>query len=184
MTSNSKGCSCSDGCCAPEPKKELNIDFLYLDLNVCERCKGAKGNLDQAIQEVSKVLKSAGYTVATNKVHIVSEKMAVKYKFLSSPTIRINGRDVNLEVRESTCKDCGDLCGDTVNCRTWVYEGVDHEEPPKEMIVSAIMKAVFGSHSELKKRKQKYILPKNLKIFFKGFRAKQQVKKKIRKPNN
>ncbi len=33
MSNNTKGCSCSGGCCTPEQeKKKVDIDFLYLDL--------------------------------------------------------------------------------------------------------------------------------------------------------
>lgn len=170
-----KGCSCSSGCCTPEPNKDLVIDFLYLDLNVCERCQGTEKNLDQAIQEVSSVLKSAGYNVVVNKINIASEEMAVKYEFLSSPTIRINGMDIELEVKETLCENCGDLCGDTVDCRSWVYEGTEHDEPPKEMIVNAIMKEVYGGPSKAGYIKKEYVLPQNLKVFFDGIKAKKIV---------
>lgn len=172
MSENSKGCSCGSGCCTPEAKKLLTIDFLYLDLDVCERCQSAEGNLEQALQEVSGVLESAGYQVVLNKIKILTDQMAIQHHFLSSPTIRMNGRDIDLEVQETPCKDCGDLCGDTISCRSWVYDGVAYEEPPKEMIVNAMMKAVYGSQSDQQAIEPKYILPQNLKIFFNGIKTK------------
>lgn len=174
MSNHSKDCACGSICCTPEQeKKKIDIDFLYLDLNTCERCQGAESNLDQAINEVTAVLKSAGYEVSVKKTNITSPELATKYEFLSSPTIRINGNDIALEVTETFCKDCGDICGDSVDCRSWVYEGVEHPEPPKEMIVNAIMKEVYGDKSDLNKIKSQYSLPQNLKIFFDRIKIKK-----------
>lgn len=176
MSNNTKGCSCSGGCCSPEQeKKKVDIDFLYLDLNTCERCQEAECNLDQAINEVSAVLKSAGYEVSVNKINITTPDLATKYEFLSSPTIRINGNDISLEVTETSCKDCGDICGDSVDCRSWVYEGVEHPEPPKEMIVNAIMNEVYGGRTNHNDKKSEYVMPQNLKVFFDGIKTKKNI---------
>ncbi len=176
----SKCCPGNTGCCGTaqsEPaqaRKQLNIDFLYLDLSVCERCQGAETNLDKAVAEVSSVLRSAGYEVNVNKVNIVSKDLAVKHEFVSSPTIRVNGRDIALEFRESVCKECGDLCGDgDVECRVWVYEGVEYNEPPKEMIVNAILKEVYGEKKRTVELKKMYRLPENLRVFFEGLDKKK-----------
>jgi len=175
MSNKEDECSCRGDCCAQKPeKKKIDIDFLYLDLNTCKRCQDAESNLDQAINEVSAVLTSAGYEVSVNKVNILSPELAIKYEFISSPTIRINGNDISLDVTETPCKDCGEICGDSVDCRSWVYEGVEHPEPPKEMIVNAILKDVFGGHSESPKSKTEYRLPDNLKAFFAGTATKKE----------
>ncbi len=158
-------CSSGGSCCATAPKtKELAIDFLYLDLNTCERCRGTGTNLDEAIRDVSAVLNAAGFALKLNKVNITSKELAVKYQFLSSPTIRINGNDIMLDVKESNCKECGDICGDDVDCRVWEYEGVEYTEPPKSMIVNAILKAVYGVHEKVPG--DTYALPENLEKFF------------------
>lgn len=183
QTQCSKKCKCGggEGCCQqgpvkaaqPEPQtKELVVDFLYLDLNVCERCQGAEQNLDEAIAEVAALLKSAGYHVTVNKVNINTEELAVEHQFLSSPTIRVNGQDISLAVTETACKDCGDLCGDSVDCRSWEYEGVAYNEPPKAMIINAIMKAVYGDQTQPANATEAYVLPENLKKFFAGQQAK------------
>lgn len=122
MSDTSKGCSCngSDCCGSFNEKKKMVIDFLYLDLDTCVRCQGTESNLDVAISEVSAVLKSAGFEVSVNKINITTPELATKYEFLSSPTIRINGNDIALDVTETACLDCGDICGDSVDCRSWV----------------------------------------------------------------
>lgn len=171
MSNNTTGCcSCGSSCCEPEQKKkQMVIDFLYLDLSVCGRCQGAESNLDQAVEDAAKVLEAAGYEIMVNKVNITSEELAVKHKFLSSPTIRIDGSDIDLEVKESSCQECGDLCGDDVNCRVWTYEGVEYTEPPKAIIMNAILQAVYGSKkTEAAGQRDAYEMPENLKKFFSG----------------
>lgn len=170
MKNNACDCGCSNsGCCTPKKEEKiLLIDFLYLDLSICERCQGADNNLDEAIKEVSGVLKAAGYDLEINKVNITTKELAVKYEFISSPTIRINGRDITLELKESTCQDCGDLCGDNVDCRVWIYEGIEYNEPPKEMIVNAILKAVYSENPKDVSESVEYKLPENLETFFNG----------------
>jgi hypothetical protein len=71
------------------------------------------------------VLKAAGYEITVNKISVASKELAVKYEFLSSPTIRISGNDIDMDAKKSACKDCGGLCGDSVDCGVWMYEGVE-----------------------------------------------------------
>lgn len=174
LSNNTNGCSCNSGCCISEQQKNIiEIDFLYLDLTTCERCQGAESNLDQAITTVSALLESAGYEVKVKKINITTPELAIQYEFLSSPTIRINSKDIALDVTETTCNDCGDICGDSVDCRSWVYQGVEYSEPPKEMIVNAIMKEIYGGNSDLNHKGSDYVLPQNLKAFFDGIEAKK-----------
>ncbi|GAA0717038.1 hypothetical protein GCM10008905_02200 [Clostridium malenominatum] len=170
---SSSCCSSNNSCCSPRAEKKIiTIDFLYLDLSVCERCQGAENNLDKAIDEVSGVLKAAGFEIIVNKINVISKELAIKYEFLSSPTIRINGNDIELEVKESSCKECGDLCGDDVDCRIWMHEGVEYNEPPKEMIINAILKEVYGDRKADTVKKGEYVLPYDLQVFFDGLNNK------------
>lgn len=163
----------SAGCCSSKPEaKHLLIDFLFLDLSVCERCQGTDKNLDDALEAVSAVLTAAGYSVTVNRVNVITEELARKYKFLSSPTIRINGRDISVEVKENNCCDCGDLCGDTVDCRVFTYEGSEYNTPPKEMIINAILSEVYGAKKDPPALQDEYVLPENLRIFFEGQKKK------------
>jgi len=126
---NSSGCcSGSAGCCGNTEevkidRKKIKIDFLFLDLSVCTRCQGAENSLDEALKEVSKVLESTGTDVQVNKINVNTEELAVAHKFLSSPTIRVNGHDIQMEFKESLCESCGDLCGDEVDCRVLDLSG-------------------------------------------------------------
>lgn len=168
MVNKSCGCSCNNGCCPPKPERKLiTIDFLYLDLSICERCQGTEGSLEDALSDTSAVLKAAGYDVVVNKVNIITKSLAEEYEFVSSPTIRVNGKDIAQDLKESLCEDCGDLCGDNVDCRVWIYEGVEYNQPPKAMIVNAILKEIYGGVKNAQ-QKSKYVLPENLNKYFKA----------------
>lgn len=163
-------CSCGTDCCGGEAPKEVNrrrvvIDFLYLDLSVCEWCKGTDKSLEEALTDVSGVLRASGYEVVVNKINVTSEELAIKHKFLSSPTIRVNGRDIQMEVNERLCDSCGDLCGDNVDCRVWVYRGEEYTVPPKALIIESILKSVYGEKTEFSEETE-YKLPENLRKFY------------------
>ena len=152
-----------------EEKKKIIIDFLFLDLSICTRCQGTESSLEEAIKDVAKVLELAGIEVVVNKIHIDSKEKAIQYRFESSPTIRINGNDIQLEMRESLCESCGDLCGDEVDCRVWVYKGKEYNVPPKAMIIDAILREVYSDKkAQLNNRvgKEAYQLPENLRRVF------------------
>jgi hypothetical protein len=47
-------CGCESDCCETiQQNKKINIDFLYLDLSVCERCQSTEGSLEEAIEAIS-----------------------------------------------------------------------------------------------------------------------------------
>ncbi|WP_019229881.1 DUF2703 domain-containing protein [Sedimentibacter sp. B4] len=165
-------CSGSTGCCSSKEevkseRKKITIDFLFLDLSVCTRCQGAESNLDEALKDVSHVLEATGTDVVINKVNVNTEELAVKYQFLTSPTIRVNGQDIQMEYKESLCESCGDLCGDEVDCRVWIYQGNEYTEPPKAMIIEGILKEVYGGSSNSSYKEVEYVVPDNLKHFYK-----------------
>ena len=161
-----KCCCSSKNCCGqPQLKKLIAIDFLYLDTTVCGRCQDTEKALDEAVSSVAAVLSAAGYEVKVNKVNIATKELAIEYRFISSPTIRINGNDIAAELKESLCEDCGTLCGDNVDCRVWVYNDVEYTAPPKELIVDAILREIYGTKRS-EQRCEPYRLPENLESFF------------------
>lgn len=167
-------CSCGSGCCpeqtdTPTAKRHINIDFMYLDLSICNRCQGTDASLEDAFANVAGLLKAAGVDVTINKIHITSEQQAQELRFASSPTIRVNDHDIQMEVKESLCESCGDLCGDAVDCRVWVYQGQEYTIPPKAMIVDAILREVYGGGTtQLVASDEQFVVPDNLKRFFKS----------------
>lgn len=172
IVEKSNCCSNITGCCGtknddiPE-KRRLIIDFLYLDLTVCSWCQGTESSLDAAISEVAQIMRATDIEVEVNKINVVSEEQARQLRFVSSPTIRVNGKDIQIEVKESLCDSCGDLCGDAVDCRIWMYQGKEYTAPPKAMIIEAILREVYGdSHKPSLDSSAVFEVPDNLKKFF------------------
>ena len=130
--------------------KVVNIDFLFLDLSVCTRCQGTEGSLDDALESTSELLKNIGYEVKVNKIHIETEAQAKEQRFESSPTIRVDGRDIQMEVKESHCSACSSLTdGASVDCRLWLYKGKEYSAPPKEMIIDAVMSSIYSNKNAI-----------------------------------
>lgn len=166
------GCS-SDGAVKQHPKKrQITIDFLFLDLNVCTRCQGTEKRLDEALGEVARVLQATGVAVTVHKINVWNKDLAIQYHFISSPTIRVDGRDIQLEVKESLCESCGDLCADDVDCRVWTYQGRDYNIPPKGMIIEGLLREIYGGGTT-QGEERSYTLPDNLARFYNAMDRKQ-----------
>lgn len=157
---------CACGCEAVSEKK-IVVEYLYLDLQTCDRCIGTDNNLDEVMLTLTPALKLAGFEVKYNKIEVKTAEIAEQNKFLSSPTIRVNGQDISPSVAENSCGCCSDISGTGVDCRTFEYNEKTYEVPPKEMLAQAILQAVFGQ-VESGCSCGEYELPENLMIFFKG----------------
>ncbi|MCU7925041.1 MAG: DUF2703 domain-containing protein [Candidatus Thiodiazotropha sp. (ex Dulcina madagascariensis)] len=151
--------------------RQVDVDFLFLDLNTCTRCVGTNEHLETAIEAVNQVLTLTGAKLNIHKVLIDSEEKARDHQFVTSPTIRVNGRDIALETKESRCDSCSDLCGceEGTDCRIWVYQGEEYTEAPVAMIVEAILQEVYGIDGKPAMTPVKYDeAPQNLQNFFAG----------------
>ncbi|QQK76286.1 DUF2703 domain-containing protein [Salicibibacter cibarius] len=158
---------------------QLIIDFMYIDLEVCSRCKGTESNLDKAINEVTPVLNTVGYNVKVNRVLVDSEEHANTLQFNLSPTIRINGVDIQQVSKESNCGSCNTITGIDVDCRVWMYKGEEYTEAPKGLIMDAMLTEVYGQSPVLNEgKKDNFVLSGNLKNFF------DQKEKQSSKDNN
>lgn len=187
--SGSACCEPSASCCSPiqdsgkldaveSQKRSLEIEFMYIDLDVCTRCLGTESNLEEAISEVAQILKATGIEVSVKKILVQNEEQAIELGFVTSPTIRINGQDIQLDFKESLCESCGDVCGDLVDCRVWIYQGKEYTEAPKAMIIDAILREVYGGSKTSSEKPKNTELPENLKNFFEAKR-KQLVNKDV-----
>jgi hypothetical protein len=107
------------------PTRQLQIDFLFLDLETCTRCRATDATLLDAIERTRPALDAAGVAVSVTKTLVASEAHARELGFVSSPTIRINGVDVAGELVQSACDTCS-------------------QEPPVGLIVEAIMRHASG----------------------------------------
>ena len=147
-------------------RRTVDIDFLYLDLEVCARCRGTDASLETALRTVTGVLEAADVDVRVNKTRVDSEEKARSLGFASSPTIRVDGRDVALEFRESRCESEACACGgDSIQCRVWVYRGEEYTEAPVPLIVDAILSAVYRPEAPGVATPSMEV-PENLRRFF------------------
>ena len=160
-------------------RKMVKIDFMFVDLQACTRCRGTSANLATALDTVRSMLGAAGVEILVKRTLVDSEQKAMELGFVSSPTIRVNGRDIALQLRESNCASCGEACGceGKIDCRVWVYQGQEYTVAPVPMIVDAILSAVYGGHAAKPSTapKESKAVPENLKRFFAGKAAKQQL---------
>jgi hypothetical protein len=165
----------------------LRIDLLYLDLETCTRCVATDRSLESAIEATRELLAATGIVVEVNRVHVESAAQARALRFISSPTIRVNGRDLAIELRESPCgsEACTDGCGDQIACRVWVHEGHEHTEPPPALIADAILREVSGGTPVAPgPNREAYELPENLERFFAGKAAGQAEAATAEEPSN
>jgi hypothetical protein len=147
----------------------VEIDFMYIDLEVCDRCRGTDANLEAALAEVASVLEAAGREPVVRRTLVASEAQARALGFVSSPTLRVDGRDIALELRESRCESCeACACNGTVDCRVWVWQGQEYTEAPKAMIVDAIMRQVYGGLAPQAVPAAEVDVPEHLQRFFAG----------------
>lgn len=155
-------------CCghSEHSEKSVKIEYLYLDLTTCNRCIGTDQALDEVVEQLRPVLELAGFSVEYRKTEITTPELAIQYRFLSSPTILVNGKDICPTVTESACGCCSEISGTDVNCRVFEYEGKSYEVAPKEMLAKEILKAVFSESNAC--FCGGYELPDNLKSFFDG----------------
>lgn len=149
---NAGGCGCSSAAEQnPQAASEagagrgrVELEFLYLDLDVCSPCRSTESNIEEALAQVSGMLELAGAEAAVNKIHVRSLEQAVELGFLTSPTIRINGRDLQLDFKENHCATCSEVSGTATDCRVWLYQGREYSAPPAAMIVEAVLREVYG----------------------------------------
>lgn len=168
-TKNPEPPCCSRGCAETSANKGV-VEYLYLDLQSCDRCMGTEHVLDEVMTILTPALRLAGYEVEYRKVEMRTAELAERFQFLSSPTVRVNGQDICGSVRENNCGCCGEISGTDVDCRVFEYKGETYEVPPKEMLAEAVLRTLFGSAESACFCGGEYRLPENLKAFYDGKR--------------
>jgi hypothetical protein len=156
-----------------EAGRTIEVDFLYLDLTTCSRCRASDASLRAAVEVLRPVLDALGASIEVRKTLVETEEQARALRFVSSPTIHVNGRDIAGELIESSCSECGELCGcgGGVDCRVWHYRGEQHTEAPIGMIVEAILAEIGPAGAARSEEPMSTDVPENLKRFFAGVGA-------------
>lgn len=152
-------------------RRPVVVEFMALDLKVCDRCQGADARVEAAVERCRPVLESCGYDIELKTAVIENEWMAEQFRFYSSPTIRVNGIDICPSIEENTCKCCSDMSDSPVKCRMYPFNGTFYEVPPVDLVVQGIMNVVVSGQSA-DVLAEPYELPKNFAVFFEGVRRK------------
>ncbi|MEQ8955367.1 MAG: DUF2703 domain-containing protein, partial [Gammaproteobacteria bacterium] len=152
----------------------IHIELLALDLDSCTRCVGSLDNIELAIEHVRPLLQVLGKAVSFDRVVIESEAQAQQYHFRSSPTVRINGRNIALTSKESVCDSCSELCGceGGTQCQVWEYSGQEYTEAPVQLLVEALLRAIVADQAPATVDDSgNEPLPQNLQRFFQSTTA-------------
>jgi hypothetical protein len=129
---------------APDVRRKVAVDLLYLDLSTCRRCGGTDANLERALAVLDEILLTVGARVELRRIHVRSLAQARELQFATSPTIRVDGRDISPERHESACGPDGCGCGPGASCRLWRHAGADHTAAPVGLIVDAVLSALYA----------------------------------------
>ena len=156
----------------------ISVEFLYLDLSHCGRCSGTSDVLTSALRTATPVLEALGYSVELKSIHVLSAEQAKELCFIASPTIRINGRDIQPEAYQSSCKECGELCNcaEGVDCRVWEWNGERTLTPQVGMIVGLLVDVARQpgrTHTTQTPHGHTVTSAQNIEKFFGGSEARQ-----------
>lgn len=126
-------------------RRRLNIELLVIDLESCARCVPTGEQLRIAIQTVAPTADALDIGLTYRETVVQTAEEAKARALLSSPTIRINGRDIDQDISESECESCGDLTENdvTVDCREWHYRGEVYSAAPLPFLVETLMDALL-----------------------------------------
>ena len=153
-------------------RRTITVDFLYLDNESCDRCMGTENALETALERVEPILAALDVGITVREIHVSTLEAAEATQLAVSPTIRIDGRDIQPDYLENTCESCGDLCeceGD-VDCRLWQYRGKEHSTAPVGLLVESLVHAVAATGTQPNEPRESRAneLSANVREFFEG----------------
>ena len=102
----------------------ITVDILYNE--ACEHYL-------KTIQYIKNILAEEGIDAVVNEINVATEEQAKQFNFVGSPTIRINGEDIESEAEQRQ----GHIRG---MCRVYSYKGQMYVIPQKEFIRAALKK--------------------------------------------
>ena len=149
-------------------RKVLNCDLFVIDLSTCKRCVPTGDQLKRAVHLLTPVAEALGIELRHHEIVVQTPQEAKAYAMLSSPTIRLNGRDIAQDISESLCESCGDLTynNTSIDCREWHYRGKVYFAAPLPLLVEAIMGAMLNMEAPQVVQAPIEELPENLQRYF------------------
>jgi hypothetical protein len=159
---------------------KLVVDLLFLDEETCAPCGGTAKALAEAETILKEPLKALGVALEIRKIHVADADIAIAERFLSSPTIRVAGADIDPARTEDDCPSCGTLAGDaiSVTCRSWHWRGGVYQAAPVGRIVESVLSEARSMQNsdcsessccggvEDAQMEEPYVMPQNLVSFF------------------
>lgn len=161
---------------AQATSKVLNVDLLAIDLNICQRCVPTADQLGIAVGLLNPVADALGIELRYREIVVQTPEQAKECALLSSPTIRLNGRDIVQDIRESKCESCGEVTNNntSVDCREWHYRGEVYFAAPLPLLIESIMGAMLNIDTPPIVISLLEELPENLKRFFESKRGRSK----------
>ena len=124
--------------------------------------------MKRAVSLLTPVAEALGIELRHRELVVQTPQEAKEHALLSSPTIRLNGRDIAQDIRESLCESCGDLTENNimVDCREWHYRGKVYSAAPLALLVEAIMGAMLAIDTPPVVPAPLAELPENMQRYF------------------
>ena len=106
------------------------IDFFYFDKQTCQRCRETGRNLRDALGEL-------GISIKVIEHKLEDHEQEVKgFGKVISPSIFFNRKDIFPKTNTSSCSECSDIRGKSVNCRA---ESDKNDQFTKRAIKKAVL---------------------------------------------
>jgi protein-tyrosine-phosphatase len=111
---------------------------VKVTVGVFEGCPNAQ----PTVELLHRVLSDEGQTASVEVIHIDDPDAAVTHRFLGSPTVQIDGMDIEPARRDDN--------GFAVTCRVYQSEAGNHGIPPVEMVRAAVREATANDRAIVK----------------------------------
>lgn len=110
---------------------------------------GPGATLETALDRVAGPLADAGVTLSYRQVHVETARDARRVGLSVSPTVRVDGRDVQPAAYTAACEDCtGPGTGEAVPCRRWLHDGQLHDTPPVPLLVGGVLRGAVDASAD------------------------------------
>lgn len=118
--------------------KNITIEWRHLDVDgdTCERCGNTGDEVEKAVDSLNRECAPQGVSFTLQEIRLDAGQLS------ESNAILIDGHYIEsllpqAERNDSECGSCGDLVGESVECRTVDIDGRSHETVPAELIRTA-----------------------------------------------
>ncbi len=106
----------------------LKVELLYF-----EGCP----NYKEALQSLKDAMRELQLGDEVDLIEVINSEIAIKMRFLGSPSIRIDGKDIEHAARQNTDY--------SMKCRRYNHGSELLGYPPREMVVKALQKSLSGT---------------------------------------